>query len=67
MEQTLMEGQTGNGPTREGYIISADTKSKTLARDQEVLAERNQVWQFLGEGCQQLVKAEAEAWSQPLG
>jgi hypothetical protein len=34
---------------------------------QEVLVERNQVWQFLGRSGQHLTNADVDAWNHPSG
>ena len=47
--------------------MSADTTPNSVAGGQEVLADRNLVWRFLGKSAQQLTSADVDAWSQPLG
>ena len=35
--------------------------------DEEMLADRNQVWKFLGSSSQQLTNTEVDAWNQASG
>ena len=62
MEQRLNEGPTGNGHTW-GSIMGHQTQNCSCG--QEVLADRDQEWQFLGRSSQQLINADVDAWSQP--
>ena len=61
MEQRLKEGPSRDCPT----WASEDTKPGHCCCYQEVLADRNLVWLFLGRFGQQLTNADVDAYSQP--
>ena len=61
--QRLKEGPSVDCPTL-GSFLSADTNPLNCCCCQEVLADRNLVWLFLGECFQQLTNADVDAWSQ---
>ena len=58
MGERLKEGPTEEQPHL-GINRACRHQTQTVA-----VVKRNQVWQFLGRSSQQVMKAEADAWSQ---
>jgi hypothetical protein len=66
MKQNLNEGPIRDRPHL-GIHCVCRNQTQFCCYGQEMLADRNQVWQFLGRSSQQLTKADVDAWSQPSG